>query len=159
MRLVSTDLIPFHSVFPACIGAVRGVIKWLHTSTASHTQPEAHSSIEGAPPIPPPPHLDLISDISAHTTTKHLDDSEWKSQGRKHRPKVAGGGQNIPLEVLRCLSEWLSVLEGRGVVAGTSRSLSVSRCEAELVIGNPIGGMYGCLVTFEDSLSGKFTRS
>jgi putative membrane protein len=36
----------------------------------------------------------------------------------KHRPVVAGGGENLPLEVLRCLSEWMSVLEDRGTVPG-----------------------------------------
>lgn len=54
----------------------------------------------------------------------------------KNTPKVAGGGQNIPLEIVRCLSEWLSVLDERGTVPG-----------------NPLGGMYGCLNSFEDSLS------
>jgi len=36
----------------------------------------------------------------------------------KHRPRVAGGGENLPLEILRCLSEWCSVLEDRGTVPG-----------------------------------------
>jgi putative membrane protein len=36
----------------------------------------------------------------------------------KHRPRVAGDGENLPLEVLRCLSEWLAVLEERGTVGG-----------------------------------------
>ncbi|TDL16636.1 UPF0187-domain-containing protein [Rickenella mellea] len=55
---------------------------------------------------------------------------------RKHRPRVAGGGENLPLEILRCLSEWLSVLEARGTVSG-----------------NALGGMYGCVAAYEDSLS------
>ena len=41
----------------------------------------------------------------------------------KHRPKVAGGGENLPLEILRCLSEWLSVLEDRGCVPGMSERI------------------------------------
>ncbi len=36
----------------------------------------------------------------------------------KHRPRVAGGGENLPLEIMRSLSIWLSVLDERGVVAG-----------------------------------------
>lgn len=40
------------------------------------------------------------------------------SAGRKFRPKVAGGGRNVPLEILRCLSEWLAALDERGVVSG-----------------------------------------
>ncbi|KAL5493057.1 hypothetical protein ACEPAI_4505 [Sanghuangporus weigelae] len=56
--------------------------------------------------------------------------------GRKFRPKVAGGGKNVPLEILRRLSEWLATLDERGVVSG-----------------NPLGGMYGCISAFEDSLT------
>ena len=36
----------------------------------------------------------------------------------KHRPRVAGGGENLPLEILRALSVWLSVLDERGVITG-----------------------------------------
>jgi putative membrane protein len=36
----------------------------------------------------------------------------------KRRPRVAGDGENLPLEIVRCLSEWYSVLEDRGTVAG-----------------------------------------
>ncbi|KAI0666939.1 Bestrophin, RFP-TM, chloride channel-domain-containing protein [Trametes maxima] len=53
----------------------------------------------------------------------------------KHRPRVAGGGENLPLEILRALSVWVSVLDERGVVPGSA-----------------LGGMYGCLAAFEDSL-------
>ncbi|CAA7268873.1 unnamed protein product [Cyclocybe aegerita] len=54
----------------------------------------------------------------------------------KHRPRVAGGGENLPLEILRCLSEWCSVLEDRGTVPGTS-----------------LGPMLGTISAFEDSLT------
>jgi len=54
----------------------------------------------------------------------------------KHRPRVAGDGENLPLEILRCLSEWFAVLEDRGTVPGTS-----------------LGGMIGLIGAFEDSLS------
>ncbi|KAI0628482.1 Bestrophin, RFP-TM, chloride channel-domain-containing protein [Trametes polyzona] len=53
----------------------------------------------------------------------------------KHRPRLAGGGENLPLEILRSLSIWVSVLDERGVVPGAV-----------------LGGMYGCLSAFEDSL-------
>ncbi len=46
---------------------------------------------------------------------------KWKKDsnlGFKFRPTVACGGENIPLEILRCLSEWFSVLEDRGTVPG-----------------------------------------
>lgn len=50
----------------------------------------------------------------------------------KHRlqPK-----ENLPLEILRCLSEWLSVLEDRGTVPGTS-----------------LGGLLSSISSLEDSL-------
>ena len=48
-----------------------------------------------------------------------------------------GIDRNIPLEIVRSLSEYFSVLEGRGVVPGTS-----------------MGGMIGSLQMLEDALSG-----
>ncbi|KAI5114629.1 hypothetical protein M0805_007734, partial [Coniferiporia weirii] len=59
-----------------------------------------------------------------------------RSHGKKFRPTVAGGGQNVPLEILQCLSDWANVLDERGVVPG-----------------NPLGGLYSCISAFEDSLS------
>lgn len=41
----------------------------------------------------------------------------------KHRPKIAGNGHNLPLEILRCVSEWFSVLEDRATVPGAYCSL------------------------------------
>jgi putative membrane protein len=49
---------------------------------------------------------------------------KWKKDpvnfnlGFKFRPTVACGGENLPLGILRCLSEWFSVLEDRGTVPG-----------------------------------------
>ena len=37
----------------------------------------------------------------------------------KQHPKVAGHGENLPVEILRCLSEWFSVLEDRNAVPGS----------------------------------------
>lgn len=48
---------------------------------------------------------------------------------------IAGGGGNIPLEVLRTLSEWFGMLEERGTVPGTT-----------------LGGMIGLIGALEDSL-------
>ena len=50
----------------------------------------------------------------------------------KHRPRVAGGGENLPLEILRALSVWLSVLDERGVVTG--------KCMLRCVAGGTDGG-------------------
>ncbi|KZT69332.1 UPF0187-domain-containing protein [Daedalea quercina L-15889] len=53
----------------------------------------------------------------------------------KHRPRVAGGGQNLPLEIIYALSAWMSVLEARDSVPGSS-----------------LGGMIGALAALEDAL-------
>jgi len=65
-------------------------------------------------------------------------DEETGDEGlhRKHRPRVAGGGENVPLEVLRALSCWLAVMEEGGKVPGTT-----------------LGGMFGCIAALEDSLA------
>ncbi|TCD62011.1 hypothetical protein EIP91_007629 [Steccherinum ochraceum] len=60
----------------------------------------------------------------------------------KHRPRIAGGGENIPLEVIRSLTIWLSVLERRGTVPGST-----------------LGGMFAALAAFEDSLSEDFDNT
>ncbi|PPQ71454.1 hypothetical protein CVT24_011966 [Panaeolus cyanescens] len=54
----------------------------------------------------------------------------------KNRQLYQGDGENLPLEILRCLSEWFSVLEDRGTVPGTS-----------------LGGMIGTITAFEESLT------
>lgn len=43
---------------------------------------------------------------------------EASEMGRKHRPRVAGQGENLPLDALRFLSDWTAVLEERGTVPG-----------------------------------------
>ncbi|TRM65371.1 Bestrophin, RFP-TM, chloride channel-domain-containing protein [Schizophyllum amplum] len=56
--------------------------------------------------------------------------------GAKRRPRVAGGGENLPLDIVRCLSEWYTVLEERGSVPGTS-----------------MGNMVASLAQLEDNVS------
>lgn len=48
------------------------------------------------------------------------------------------GGENLPEEVLRCMSEWCSVLEDRNTVPGGS-----------------LGGIMGGIAAFEGSLASK----
>lgn len=38
--------------------------------------------------------------------------------GRKFRPAIAGGGKNLPLEILSLLSEWVAILDDRGAISG-----------------------------------------
>lgn len=57
--------------------------------------------------------------------------------GRKHQRNTDSRGENLPLEILRCLSEWFSVLEDRNTVPGTS-----------------LGGVIGCVAAMEETLTG-----
>jgi len=59
-----------------------------------------------------------------------------KSSHTKHRPAVAGGGQNLPLAILRCLSDYVSVLDDRATMNGNANA-----------------GLYTYLSNFEDNLS------
>lgn len=54
----------------------------------------------------------------------------------KYHPTVASHAENLPLDILKTLSEWFSVLEDRGTVPGTS-----------------LGAMIGAIATFEDILA------
>jgi hypothetical protein len=54
----------------------------------------------------------------------------------KRRPRIAGGGENLPLDILCVLSDWVSVLEARGTVPG-----------------GDLGGISACIANFEQSLS------
>ena len=50
----------------------------------------------------------------------HEDPVDYVSHyDRKHRPRIPGGGENIPLQILWCLSDWLATCEQRGTVPGT----------------------------------------
>ncbi|OCH85912.1 UPF0187-domain-containing protein [Obba rivulosa] len=80
-----------------------------------------------------------VEDGVLHRWSEHSADAPRMRPGlthAKHRPRVAGGGSNLPLEIVRSFSVWLSVLEARGSVPGTT-----------------LGAMFGCLASFEDSLS------
>ena len=78
----------------------------------------------------------------------------------KHRPAVPAGGENFPLEILRCLSEWFSVLEDRGTVPGKwwiAGHLQAAR--QTYSEGTSLGAMVGTIAAFEDSLNGGCTVS
>jgi putative membrane protein len=40
------------------------------------------------------------------------------SENAKYRPHIAADGDNTPLEIIRCLSEWVALLEERNTVNG-----------------------------------------
>lgn len=45
--------------------------------------------------------------------------SSWMHM--KHRPRLAGEGNNVPLQIIRCLTSWLSALEERQSAPGECR--------------------------------------
>ncbi|KAF7354224.1 hypothetical protein MVEN_01110200 [Mycena venus] len=96
LRRVSPDVIPF-------AGVVAGVTAWLRGWRAQHKEDKDRHRRGG-------------NDRSSRIRT-------WS--GPIHPTGVAQleefeKGENLPEEVLRCLSEWVSVLEERGTVPGTS---------------------------------------
>ncbi|KAF9055709.1 Bestrophin, RFP-TM, chloride channel-domain-containing protein [Panaeolus papilionaceus] len=82
-----------------------------------------------------------ISESSEQTSGALSHGRKWRGPIHsgahvKHHPVYHGDGENLPLEILRCLSEWFSVLEDRGTVPGTS-----------------LGAMIGTITAFEESLT------
>jgi predicted membrane chloride channel (bestrophin family) len=73
-----------------------------------------------------------IEDPSGNGVPKEIN----RKSHEKHRPKVAGGGQNLPLAILRCLSEWVSVLDDRTTMNGNANA-----------------GLYTYISNFEDNLT------
>lgn len=76
----------------------------------------------------------------------------------KRRPRVAGGGENIPLQITRCLSEWYSVLEERGTVPGMFDMIGLIAMFTPL-LGTSLGSLIGALMNLEDSLTCKQSSS
>lgn len=58
------------------------------------------------------------SDIEQGVSIRDGQRSAWTHN--KHRPKYAGDGQNVPLQIIRCLTSWLSALEERQSCPGES---------------------------------------
>ncbi|KAG8730635.1 hypothetical protein FRC11_006235, partial [Ceratobasidium sp. 423] len=73
-----------------------------------------------------------------HHRNPQLNAQRRFTAGWKHYPLVAGESEfNLPLAILRRLSEWVALLESRGPAGGAA-----------------IGGMLGCIAAFEDQLTG-----
>ncbi|KAJ7052274.1 Bestrophin, RFP-TM, chloride channel-domain-containing protein [Mycena amicta] len=104
---VAADLIPFAGVFSS-------LRMWFHNKFGKNNEPLIPQYHGGPPPRkwagPIHPDVKLM----------------------KRKPEV---GENLPEEVLRCLSEWCSVLEDRGTV------------------GSGLGGIMGGIAAFEASLA------
>ncbi|KAJ6537393.1 Bestrophin, RFP-TM, chloride channel-domain-containing protein [Mycena vulgaris] len=86
---------------------------------------------------------------------KPVDSAErHHSAGRVHG--ILHRGQNLPVEVLRCLSEWVGVLEERGTVPGTSlgsflagiQAFEVSLATLEQVLTTPLPFVYSSHIRY-----------
>ena len=75
----------------------------------------------------------------------------------KYHPLVAGGGSNIPLEILRCISIWCNAIEERGNVPGEiNGTFSYDITINNHCLAYSFSYLYTCISTFEDSLSGEY---
>ncbi|EPT03024.1 hypothetical protein FOMPIDRAFT_1159620 [Fomitopsis schrenkii] len=110
---VSGDLIPFGDEAGALFTAFGRALMWPFVFLERHTS-RTRSDEERQ--------VGVTTDASRMTHAKH-------------RPRVAGGGQSLPLEIVYALSAWMSVLE-----------------ERESVPGSSLGGMMGALAGLEDAL-------
>jgi len=86
---------------------------------------------------------ELIGENGKNPFGQGASQRKWKGPvhpriGSSKHTRVANvRGENLPLEILRCLSEWFSVLEDRSTVPGTS-----------------LGSLIGCVAAMEETLSG-----
>ncbi|KAG8908651.1 hypothetical protein FRB99_004939 [Tulasnella sp. 403] len=55
-----------------------------------------------------------LADVTADVKQQKKSRDTLLYSSRAHRPKVAGGGSNLPLEIVRTISEWVGTLEARG---------------------------------------------
>ncbi|CAK5262402.1 unnamed protein product [Mycena citricolor] len=110
LRLVSKDVIPF-------AGVATSIGRWFRSFWAVQKL-DAHEAR----------HKDRSSRMRTWSGPIHPD-------GLKQLEEIEIG-ENLPEEILRCLSEWVSVLEERGTVPGAS-----------------LGAILGGIATFEISLT------
>jgi hypothetical protein len=147
----SRSLFPFKSlIFP--ITAFLGLFSWVATRTTASAD-VGHPDVEH----------DAGDDANHGRKNGKLSHGLPRNVqrkftvGRKYYPLVAGESElNLPLAILRRLSEWIALLETRGSTGGVFSEFAFrDKCIADgLDAGATIGGMMGCLSSFEDQLSG-----
>ncbi|KAF8488259.1 Bestrophin, RFP-TM, chloride channel-domain-containing protein [Gautieria morchelliformis] len=140
----SADLIPFRTVIGNFASAINPLNWWRAWRANWREGFEGNDQAGGVGIQWGHPDLEHGSSPSAeahpdgpnHHHHKHRRAArQTHTEAGKHRPRVAGDGENLPLEIVRCMSEWLSILEARGTVGG-----------------NALGGLYGCVAAYEDIL-------
>ncbi|KAF7301067.1 hypothetical protein MIND_00670600 [Mycena indigotica] len=124
MRRVNPDIVPFAGVISAVTGWFRGFWKENKADMDGHRQRDRSSRMRTwSGPIHPHGLAEL---------------EEFQK------------GENLPEEVLRCLSEWISVLEERGTVPGASlgsilggiQAFEVSLTTLEHILTTPLPFVY-----------------
>ncbi|KII87025.1 hypothetical protein PLICRDRAFT_242552 [Plicaturopsis crispa FD-325 SS-3] len=137
---VARDLIPFASAFSATADAFRRLFGMARVESDADDVEAAPAIANGA--LGETGRQKGKGRSKSKSKETAAGKSKWlsalataKLSHAKHRPTIAGGGENMPLEILRSLSEWLSVLEDRGTA------------------GAALGGMFGCIQNLEDNLS------
>jgi hypothetical protein len=144
----SRSLIPFTSLLVP-ITAILGLFSWIAVKTTANPSSDVEHGASEAGAV-------------NHAGGNCLRTTEFNVQrkftiGMKYYPLVAGESQlNLPLVILRRLSEWVALLETRGNTGGRFViSLFVSHAVGiDVIAGAAIGGMLGCIASFEDQLTG-----
>ncbi|KAG9016754.1 hypothetical protein FRB90_002276 [Tulasnella sp. 427] len=67
------------------------------------------------------------------------DGHPYSYRGGRKRPKIAGRGQNLPLEIVRALSEWVAALDARGTAVAIASFLYLGFLAAGEEIEQPFG--------------------
>ncbi|KAE9404912.1 UPF0187-domain-containing protein [Gymnopus androsaceus JB14] len=127
---VSTELIPFSGLF----GRIRSLFS-------------RKSSYSGLPTQDP-----NAKDPWAYDSSQRMWSGPIQPRvgNEKHTVSTADRGENLPLEIVRCMSEWCSVLEERNTVPGTSlgsmigtvTSLEASLASLEQILTTPLPFVY-----------------
>jgi hypothetical protein len=147
----SRSFLPFKTlIFP--ITAFLGLFSWVATRTTA-SDDGGHPDVEhnaGNDAQHGRKHGRLSNGLPRNVQRKF-------TVGRKYYPLVAGESElNLPLAILRRLSEWIALLETRGSTGGVFGTFGFRENNVTdgLDAGATIGGMMGCLASFEDQLSG-----
>ncbi|KAJ3891729.1 Bestrophin, RFP-TM, chloride channel-domain-containing protein [Lentinula edodes] len=130
MKEVSTELIPFAGIF--------GGLKRLFSRKKAYSE---LSTLDSGTKNP------WGYDASQRKWSGPLQPRIGKE---KHTVSAATRGENLPLEILRCMSEWCSVLEERNTVPGTSlgsiigtvSSLEATLSALEQILTTPLPFVY-----------------
>ncbi|EUC61344.1 bestrophin protein [Rhizoctonia solani AG-3 Rhs1AP] len=117
----SHSLTPFTSILIP-FTALLGLFSWVAVKTTANPNQDVEHGTNGS---------------NRHGRSPRLNVQRKFTVGQRRYPLVTGESEpNLPLAILRRLSEWVAVLENRGSAGGAT-----------------IGGMLGCIAAFEDQLT------